>query len=332
MYQASSDRYQEMKYNRTGQSGLLLPAMSLGLWQNFGEDRPYAAAKEIILKSFDRGITHFDLANNYGCPAGSAEKTMGRVLKEELSAYRDEIILTTKAGYGMWEGPYGDGGSKKYLVASLDQSLKRLGVEYVDIFYHHRPDPETPAEETADALAGIVKSGKALYIGLSNYGPQELKEMAELLKRAGVRCLIHQHRYSMLERQEKRLLPVLEEEKMGSAAFCPLAQGLLTGKYLNGIPEDSRAKSSIPFLGEDSITEGYLKKARALNDIAVERGQSLAQMALAYALWDGRLTTVLLGASRFSQIEENLGALKALDFSGEEAERIEKVLGEGTAD
>ena len=292
MYQASSDRYQTMKYKRAGKSGLLLPAMSLGLWQNFGEDKPYAAAKEIILKSFDRGITHFDLANNYGNPAGSAEETMGRVLREELSAYRDEIILTTKAGYGMWPGPYGDGGSKKYLVASLDQSLKRLGVDYVDIYYHHRPDPETPQEETAEALAGIVKSGKALYIGLSNYGPEELKSMAEHLKSAGVRCLIHQHRYSMLERQEKRLLPVLEEEAMGSAAFCPLAQGLLTDKYLNGIPEDSRAKSSSPFLQADSITDNYLKKARALNEIARERGQSLAQMALAYALYDGRLTTL----------------------------------------
>lgn len=326
MYQASSDRYQTMKYNRTGKSGLLLPAMSLGLWQNFGEDKPYAAAKEIILKSFDRGITHFDLANNYGNPAGSAEATMGRVLREELSAYRDEIILTTKAGYGMWEGPYGDGGSRKYLVASLDQSLKRLGVDYVDIYYHHRPDPDTPQEETAEALAGIVKGGKALYIGLSNYGPEELKTMARLLKNAGVRCLIHQHRYSMLERQERRLLPVLEEEGMGAAAFCPLAQGLLTDKYLNGIPEDSRAKSSSPFLQADSITEDYLKKVRALNEIAKERGQSLAQMALAYALFDGRLTTVLLGASRFSQIEENLGALKNLAFSPEEIGRIERVL------
>lgn len=328
IYTAANDRYETMQYNRTGASGLLLPVMSLGLWHNFGEDRPYETAREIVLKSFDSGITHFDLANNYGNPAGSAERTMGRILKEDLKAYRDEIILSTKAGYGMWDGPYGDGGSKKYLVASLDQSLKRMGVEYVDIFYHHIQDLETPLEETMDALAGLVRAGKALYIGLSNYSPERLKEAADMLEKMGARCLIHQHRYSMLDRTNKKLLPVIKEKKMGAIAFCPLEQGLLTDKYLRGIPEDSRAAGNSIFLQKDSITPEYLEKAGKLNAFAKERGQSLAQMALSYALWDGELTSVILGASRFSQIKENIGALSNLTFTADESAYIEEVLKE----
>lgn len=327
-YQASENRYEKMKYSYTGNSGLKLPLMSVGLWHNFGNDRPYENAREIVLKSFDHGITHFDLANNYGNPAGSAESVMGRILKEDLKSYRDEIILSTKAGYGMWEGPYGAGGSKKYLVSSLDQSLKRMGVEYVDIFYHHVQDLNTPLEETMDALAGIVRSGKALYIGLSNYSPERLKEAADILERMGNRCLLHQHRYSMLARENKKLLPVIEEKRMGAIAFCPLEQGLLTDKYLHGIPKDSRAAGNSIFLKEDSITPEYLKKAGRLNEMAAQRGQSLAQMALAYALKDGRLTSVILGASRFSQIEENGKALENLDFTAEEMAEIEKVLDE----
>lgn len=325
-YKASDTRYENMIYNRTGGSGLRLPAMSLGLWHNFGEESSYAAAKDIVLKSFDCGITHFDLANNYGPPAGSAELTMGKILKEELSSYRDEILLSTKAGYGMWEGPYGDGGSRKYLMASLDQSLKRLGVDYVDIFYHHRPDPQTPLEETMRALADMVRMGKVLYIGLSNYGLDQLREAADLLESYGAGCVIHQHRYSMLERQEKRLLPVLREKKMGSIAFCPLAQGLLTDKYLHGVPEGSRAAGNSVFLKKDSITEEYLGKAAALNQMAQERGQSLAQMALAFALEDGELTSVILGASRASQITENIKALEHLEFTAGEKRQIEDLL------
>ena len=327
-YQAQDNRYEKMKYSYTGNSGLKLPLMSVGLWHNFGNDRPYENAREIVLKSFDHGITHFDLANNYGNPAGSAESVMGRILKEDLKSYRDEIVLSTKAGYDMWEGPYGVGGSKKYLVSSLDQSLKRMGVEYVDIFYHHVQDLNTPLEETMDALAGIVRSGKALYIGLSNYSPERLKVASDILERMGTRCLLHQHRYSVLARENKKLLPVIEEKQMGAIAFCPLEQGLLTDKYLHGIPKDSRAAGNSIFLKEDSITPGYLKKAGRLNEMAAQRGQSLAQMALAYALKDGRLTSVILGASHFSQIEENCKALENLDFTAEEMAEIEEVLGQ----
>ncbi len=327
-YQAQDNRYEKMKYSYTGNSGLKLPLMSVGLWHNFGNDRPYENAREIVLKSFDHGITHFDLANNYGNPAGSAESVMGRILKEDLKSYRDEIVLSTKAGYDMWEGPYGVGGSKKYLVSSLDQSLKRMGVEYMDIFYHHVQDLNTPLEETMDALAGIVRSGKALYIGLSNYSPERLKEASDILERMGTRCLLHQHRYSMLARENKKLLPVIEEKQMGAIAFCPLEQGLLTDKYLHGIPKDSRAAGNSIFLKEDSITPGYLKKVGRLNEMAAQRGQSLAQMALAYALKDGRLTSVILGASHFSQIEENCKALENLDFTAEEMAEIEEVLGQ----
>ncbi len=315
-----------MKYNRTGASGLLLPAMSLGLWHNFGEDNPYQNSREMVLKSFDLGITHFDLANNYGTPAGSAERTMGKILREELSAHRDEIVISTKAGYEMWSGPYGDGGSRKYLFASLDQSLKRLGLDYVDIFYHHRPDPNTPLEETMSALTDLVRMGKTLYVGLSNYGPEELEKASDILEHMGVRCLIHQHRYSMLDRHNKCLLPVLRKKKMGSIAFCPLEQGLLTDKYLHGIPADSRAAGSSIFLNTDSITPEYLKKAAALNELAMQRRQSLAQMALVYALKDGEFTSVILGASRFSQIVENIGALANTDFTEDELHLIEEIL------
>lgn len=318
--------YETMKYNRTGASGLLLPAMSFGLWHNFGEDRPYETAKEMVLTAFEAGITHFDLANNYGFPAGSAESTMGKILHEELSAHRDELILSTKAGYGMWSGPYGDGGSRKYLIASLDQSLKRLGVDYVDIFYHHRPDPDTPLEETMGALTDIVRQGKALYIGLSNYGPEELEQAAEILESQGSRCLIPQHRYSMLDRKNKCLLPVVKQRKMGTIAFCPLEQGLLTDKYLHGIPRDSRAAGNSVFLGSGDITDRYLETAGSLNELALQRGQTLAQMALAYALKDGELTSVILGASRSGQILDNIKALDKPDFSKDELDRIEKIL------
>ncbi len=316
-----------MKYNRTGASGLLLPAMSFGLWHNFGENHPYKTAKEMVLTAFEAGITHFDLANNYGPPAGSAESTMGRILRQELAAHRDELILSTKAGYGMWPGPYGDGGSRKYLMSSLDQSLKRLGVDYVDIFYHHRPDPATPLEETMGALADIVRQGKALYIGLSNYGPKELEQAAEILESLGGRCLIHQHRYSMLDRKNKCLLPVVKQKKMGTIAFCPLEQGLLTDKYLHGIPKDSRAAGNSVFLGSGNITAEYLDTAGKLNELALQRGQSLAQMALAYALKDGELTSVILGASRPEQILENIKALQNPDFTEDERNRIEEILG-----
>lgn len=318
--------YKNMKYNRTGASGLLLPAMSFGLWHNFGEDHPYENAKEMVLTAFEAGITHFDLANNYGPPAGSAESTMGKILREELAAHRDELILSTKAGYGMWPGPYGDGGSRKYLMASLDQSLKRLGVDYVDIFYHHRPDPDTPLEETMEALTDMVRQGKTLYIGLSNYGTEELERAAGILESMGGRCLIHQHRYSMLDRKNKCLLPVVKRRKMGTIAFCPLEQGLLTDKYLHGVPKDSRAAGNSVFLSSENITARYVETAGKLNELALQRGQSLAQMALAYALKDGELTSVILGASRPGQILENIKALEKPDFTEEEISRIEEIL------
>lgn len=325
-YTAAETRYDQMLYQRCGNSGLKLPIMSLGLWHNFGEDKPYENSRDLVLKSFDHGITHFDLANNYGNPAGSAEETFGRILKNDLKQYRDEIVVTTKAGFDMWKGPYGEGGSKKYLVSSLDQSLKRLGMDYVDIFYHHVQDMNTPLEETMDALAGIVRSGKALYVGLSNYGPDRLREAITILEEKGIHCLVHQHHYSMLYRQEKALLPVLREKQVGAVAYCPLEQGLLTDKYLNGIPEDSRVASNSIFLNEDRLTDDYLARVRKLNEIAAGRSQSLAQMALAYAIMDDELTSVILGASRFSQIEENLGALKNMEFSEEEKKAIEEVL------
>lgn len=327
-YIVNADRYDKMNYCFCGNSGLKLPVMSVGLWHNFGYESNYENAKNIILTSFDTGITHFDLANNYGPPAGSAEEMFGKILYAELKSYRDELIISTKAGYGMWDGPYGDGGSKKYLVSSLDQSLKRMGLDYVDIFYHHRPDTETPLVETMEALSSIVRQGKALYVGLSNYSPKQLKEASEILKSMGVHCLIHQHNYSMLNQKNKELIPVLEEEGIGAIAFCPLAQGLLTDKYLHGIPSDSRAAGNSVFLGKDAITPELLDKIGKLNEIAKKRGQKLSQMALIWALQTGKLTSVILGASRPSQITDNVEALKNQHLSEEELKEVEAVLGE----
>ncbi|MBR5382383.1 MAG: aldo/keto reductase [Clostridia bacterium] len=326
MYQPSETRYDHMLYNRCGKSGLMLSAMSLGMWHNFGSDANYSNMLSMVTTAFDLGITHFDLANNYGPKPGAAEENVGRILHNELSAHRDELIISTKAGYGMWPGPYGDHGSRKYLIASLDQSLKRLGLDYVDIFYHHRPDSDTPMEETAGALDQIVRSGKALYVGVSNYNPEQTSQMAKLLRSLGTPLTVHQPRYNMLERAFfERLEPVLTEEGIGSVCFCPLAQGLLTGRYLNGIPADSRAASASPFLSESRITEGLLSKLRKLQDLAAQRGQTLAQMA---TVWDLRnsLTSVILGASRASQIVENVQALAHKDFSADELNEIDRIL------
>ncbi len=320
------DRYDTMKYNRTGKSGLMLPAMSFGIWHSFGYESSYENARKLILGCFDMGITHIDAANNYGPPEGAAEETLGKIIRQDLKPWRDELIISSKAGYVMNNSPYGDGGSKKYLVSSLDASLKRMGLDYVDIFYHHRPDLETPLWETMDALAGIVRSGKALYIGLSNYSGERLREASLMLKSMGVKCLIHQHHYSMLHRETESLIPVMEEEGIGGIAFCPLEQGILTGKYLNGIPEDSRAAGHSRFLSAERITEEQLLKVRRLNEIAAERGQSLAQMALVWALLKGKLTSVILGASRLAQIEENVKALENAGFTEKELGRIEEIL------
>ena len=326
MYIANEERYNDMLYNRCGRTGIKLPAISLGLWHNFGDGANLDNMRDILHTSFDLGITHFDLANNYGPAPGSAEENFGKVLATDFKPYRDEMIISTKAGYTMWPGPYGDWGSKKYLVASLDQSLKRMGLDYVDIFYHHRMDPETPLWETMDALAGIVRSGKALYVGLSNYNAEKLAEASALLKEMGVPCLIHQQRYSMLDRSNEALMPTLETNGIGSIAFCPLAQGLLTNKYLNGIPADSRAAGASVFLKESSVTEDVVLKVSKLNDIAKERNQSLAQMALMWALKQSRLTSVLIGASRAGQVTENVAALKNTEFTDEEMKRIEEIL------
>ena len=327
MYTADEKRYDTMKYNRCGNSGLKLSAFSLGLWHNFGSGDNYDNMVAMLTTAFDLGITHFDLANNYGPYPGSAEENFGKVMKNEFKPYRDEIIVSTKAGYGMWVGPYGDHGSRKYLIASLDQSLKRLGLDYVDIFYHHRPDPETPMEETARALDHIVRSGKALYVGVSNYSAEQTKQMAEIMKSLGTPLVIHQPRYNMFERWvEDGLLDVLDEEGMGSISFCPLAQGLLTNKYIHGIPADSRAAKSSPFLTKDGITAEKIEKVVSLNAIAENRGQSLAQMACAWNLRGGRLTSVLLGASRPAQIIENAAAISNLDFTQDELDAIDKIL------
>lgn len=326
-YKASGERYDQMKYNRSGRSGLKLPAISLGLWHNFGGVDAYENGRSIVHRAFDLGITHFDLANNYGPPPGSAEEMFGRMLATDLKAYRDELVVSTKAGYYMWPGPYGEWGSRKYLVSSLDQSLKRLGLDYVDIFYHHRPDPDTPLEETMRALDHIVRSGKALYIGVSNYSAEQTREAVAILKDLGTPLTIHQPSYSMMNRWiEHGLQDVLDESGAGSIAFSPLAQGLLTNKYLNGVPEDSRAASASPFLNQNQITPEAMRKVRALNQMAVARGQSLAQFALAWVLRGERVTSVLIGASRVSQIEENIETLQQLEFSAEELERIEKIL------
>lgn len=327
VYVASDDRYEVMRYNRLGKSGLKLPAISLGLWHNFGGIDSYENGREMITRSFDLGITHFDLANNYGPPAGSAEELFGKVLATDLAPYRDELVISTKAGYYMWPGPYGEWGSRKYMLASLDQSLERLGLDYVDIFYSHRPDPETPFEETMLALDHAVRSGKALYIGLSNYNAEQTIEAVAILKSLGTPLLIHQPRYSMLDRWiEGGLQDVLEENGIGSIAFTPLAQGLLTNKYLNGIPENSRAAKPATGLSESRITPEILRKLYALNQLAVSRGQNLAQLALSWTLRGGKVTSALIGASQVSQIEENIASLSHTDFSNDELERIETIL------
>ena len=328
MYQANEKRYDSMLYNRCGKSGLKLPAFSLGLWHNFGSVNIYENMVDLVTTAFDNGITHFDIANNYGPKPGSAEENFGKILKNEFKPYRDELIISTKAGYDMWPGPYGNWGSRKYLVSSLDQSLKRLGLDYVDIFYHHRPDPETPLEETMGALDHIVRSGKALYVGISNYNGKDTAKAAKILKELGTPLLIHQPNYSMFNRWvEAELLHVLEENGVGSIAFCPLAQGLLTGKYLQGIPADSRAADPRSrFLNVDSVTEEKVEKVRKLDAMAKARGQSMAQMALAWVLRGGRITTALIGASRSSQIIENIGTLKNLSFTEEELSAIDAIL------
>jgi L-glyceraldehyde 3-phosphate reductase len=323
----SEKRYDSMIYNRCGRSGLKLPAVSLGLWHNFGDMTPFDNARNMVHRAFDLGITHFDLANNYGPKPGSAEENFGRILKQGLGAYRDELVISTKAGHLMWPGPYGEWGSRKYLTASLDQSLKRMGLDYVDIFYSHRPDPDTPLEETMGALDSIVRQGKALYVGISAYQPEMTAKAAKILRELGTPCLIHQPRYNMLDRWvEDGLLDVLEENGIGAITYCPLAQGLLTPRYLEGIPADSRAAGSSIFLKQENITEDLLEKLKALNSVALKRGQSLAQMALAWLLKDKRITSVLIGASKVSQIEDNVAALNNLEFSEDELEKIESIL------
>jgi len=322
-----STRYQTMPYQRCGRSGLKLPVIALGLWHNFGGVDRFGNARAMIHRAFDLGITHFDLANNYGPPPGSAERTFGRILRRDLRRYRDELIISTKAGWGMWAGPYGDWGSRKYLLASLDQSLRRMGLDYVDIFYHHRPDPETPLEETMGALDHAVRSGKALYAGVSSYTPEQTREAARILKTLGTPCLIHQPKYSMLNRWiEDGLLAVLREEGIGCIVFSPLAQGLLTDRYLSGIPADSRAAKLHSFLRREEVTEAIVAKVRRLNDIARARGQSLAQMALAWVLRHPEVTTALIGASRVAQIEDAVSALANLRFTGEELRAIDGIL------
>ncbi len=314
-------------YRRCGRSGLKLPAISLGLWHNFGGVDPYANSRALVLRAFDLGITHFDLANNYGPPPGSAEETFGRILREDLAAHRDELIVSTKAGYLMWDGPYGEWGSRKYLLASLDQSLQRLGLEYVDIFYSHRPDPHTPLEETMGAVAHAVRSGKALYAGISNYPADLAARAAKLLRELGAPCLIHQPKYHLFDRWiEKELEQVLVAEGIGGIAFCPLAQGLLTNRYLNGIPADARAARDPRFLKPEDITEEKLAKLRQLEALAKARGQSLAQLALVWVLRNPAITSALIGASKVSQIEENLAALKNPSLSKEELTAIDRIL------
>jgi len=321
------DRYASMRYNRCGASGLLLPAVSLGLWHNFGGDSPSRESRLMIRRAFDLGITHVDLANNYGPPPGSAERNFGRILREELAAHRHELVISTKAGYRMWEGPYGEWGSRKYLLTSLDESLVRMGLDHVDIFYSHRPDPETPLAETMGALDAAVRSGKALYVGISNYKPPEAKQAIALLRSMGTPCLIPQPSYSMLNRWvEQGLLDLLGAEGVGCIAFSPLAKGLLTNRYLEGIPPDSRAAGPSPFLKPEDITEGLRAKLRELDGVAKARGQSLAQMAVAWLLRGGRVTSVLVGASRASQIEDCVGALANLEFTRDELAKIDAVL------
>ena len=327
MYIANEQRYATMQYRRCGKSGLRLPAISLGLWHNFGGVDVFENGRAMVRRAFDLGITHFDLANNYGPPPGSAESAFGEILRLDLKPYRDELIISTKAGYTMWPGPYGDWGSRKFLLASLDQSLKRMGLEYIDIFYSHRPDPETPIEETMGALDQAVRSGRALYAGISNYSAEQTIAAVKILRELGTPCLIHQPKYSMLNRWvEDGLLDVLGQEGVGGIAFCPLAQGLLTDRYLKGIPEGSRASKPDSFLKKSDIDEHRLMQVRALGDVAAARCQSLAQMSLAWVLRDSRMTSALIGASRVEQIEQNVAALANLNFTAEELSRIDSIL------
>ena len=327
VYQANATRYQTMEYRRCGHSGLKLPAISLGLWHNFGDETRVETSRQLLRHAFDLGMTHFDLANNYGPPPGSAESHFGRILKEDFLPYRDELIISSKAGYTMWDGPYGDWGSRKYLVASLDQSLKRMGLEYVDIFYHHRPDPETPLQETMRALDHLVRQGKALYVGLSNYPLEQAAEAVRILNDLGTPCLIHQPKYSMLERWvEDGLLDFLQTEGVGSIAFSPLAGGQLTDRYLQGIPADSRAASGSRFLQAEQLTEAKLEKVRQLNALAAARGQKLSQMALAWVLREEKVTSVLIGASKTTQLDDAVGMLANRHFGTEECAAIDAIL------
>jgi L-glyceraldehyde 3-phosphate reductase len=324
-YVAASDRYDTMLYRRCGRSGIKLPAISLGLWHNFGFGRPIEGQRDILRRAFDLGVTHFDLANNYGPPPGAAESAFGEALKADLRPYRDEMVISTKAGYLMWDGPYGEWGSRKYLLSSLDQSLSRMGLEYVDVFYSHRPDPDTPLEETMGALHSAVQQGKALYVGVSNYSPEQTREAARILADLGTPLLIHQPRYSMLDRrpEESGLLDTLDELQVGSIVYSPLEQGLLTSRYLDGIPAGSRAASDSPFLTAEKVTGELVAHLRTLNEIAAARGQSLAQMALAWVLRGGRVTSALVGASSPQQLEDSVAAIGNLDFDDDELSRID---------
>lgn len=330
MYQAVESRYEQMKYRRCGKSGIMLPLISLGLWQNFGLEKTLEEQQAILFHAFDLGITHFDLANNYGHPArGLAEENFGTILKRHMSAYREQMLISTKAGFDFWPGPYGNWGSRKYLMSSLDSSLKRLQLDYVDIFYHHRPDPETPLEETMGALSDMVRQGKALYVGISNYQAEEAREAIQMLRAMGTPCLLHQPRYNMFERWvERGLLEVLQEEGTGCIAFSPLAQGALTGKYRMGIPEESRASREGTTVGQRYLSEERLKKIEDLHEIACGRGQSLAQMALAWVLRRPEITSVLIGASSVAQLEDNAAALQGLIFTEQELAKIDEILGE----
>ncbi|HLT42046.1 MAG TPA: L-glyceraldehyde 3-phosphate reductase, partial [Sphingobacteriaceae bacterium] len=326
-YQADENRYEKMQYRRCGQSGIDLPLLSLGLWHNFGNNDDFKNATQILRSAFDHGITHFDLANNYGPPYGSAEKNFGKIFKNDFKSFRDELIISTKAGWDMWPGPYGNFGSRKYLISSLDQSLKRMKLNYVDIFYHHRPDPDTPLEETMGALDQIVRSGKALYVGISQYNAVDTKKAAAILKAQGTPFLIHQPRYSMLDRWvEDKLLDTLDQVGIGSIAFSPLEQGILTSKYLDGIPKGSRAAKEGSYLKAERITPELIEKIRALNEIAEHRGQSLAQMAIAWLLKDQRITSVLIGVSKVSQLKDNIDALNNLKFTAKELKSIETII------
>lgn len=329
MYRADEKRYDAMLYNRCGRSGLFLPALSLGLWHNFGSNGNFDTMQKICYTAFDHGVTHFDLANNYGPVPGAAEENFGRILQKGLGIYRDELIISTKAGYDMWPGPYGDHGSKKYLVASLDQSLKRMGLDYVDLYYHHRPDPDTPLEETVRALDGIVRSGKALYVGISNYNKAQTIEAAKMFRELGTPFVINQRSYSIFNREMEKdgLKDYAAKNGIGIIAFCPLAQGLLTDRYLNGIPQDSRVRTDGRFLNERAVSPAVLDKVTKLNELAKQRGQSLAQMALAWILRDGDITSVLIGASKPEQILDNLGMLQSAPFSNEERKKIDEIAG-----